>query len=53
MRRVRNPQMQLGEVRIEDIELDPKSWDDIPAPLPGLQHLYADEAFRAGASGSI
>ncbi len=47
MRKVRNPQMQLGEVRIEDIELDPKSRDDIPALLPGLQHLCADEAFRS------
>ena len=46
MRQVRNPQMGLGEVRIEDIELDLKSRDDIPALLLGLQHLYSDEAFR-------
>ena len=46
MRQVRNPQMGLGEVRIEDIELDLKSRDDIPALLLGLQHLYRDEAFR-------
>ena len=31
MRQVRNPQMTLGEVHIEDIELDLKSRDDIPA----------------------
>ena len=47
MREVRNPQMGLGEVRIEDIKLDPKSRDDIPALLLGLQHLYGDAAFRS------
>ena len=47
MRQVRNPQMTLGEVHIEDIELDLKSRDDIPALLLGLQHLYADEHFRS------
>ena len=44
---VRNPQMKLGEVRIEDIELDLKSRDDIPALLLGLQHLQADAHFRS------
>ena len=38
--------MELGEVRIEDIELNHKSRDDIPALLTGLQHLCRDEAFR-------
>ena len=47
MRQVRNPQMELGEVHIEKIELDLKSRDDIPALLLGLQHLYADEHFRS------
>ena len=47
MRHIRNPQMELGEVRIEDIDLDLKSRDDIPALLIGLQHLYRDEAFRS------
>ena len=47
MRQVRNPQMELGEVRIEDIELDLRSRDDIPALLLGLQHLYADGHFRS------
>ena len=46
MRHVRNPQMELGEVRIEDIELNLKSRDDIPALLLGLQHLYSDEETR-------
>ena len=47
MRYIRNPQMTLGEVHIENIELDPKSRDDIPALLTGLQHLCADEHFRS------
>ena len=37
MRAIRNPQMELGEIRIEEIELDMKSRDDIPALLLGLQ----------------
>ena len=40
MRNLRNPQLERGEVRIEDIELDIKSRDDIPVLLIGLQHLY-------------
>ena len=47
MRQVMNPQMELGEVRIESIKLDPKSRDDVPAVLRGLQHLYADKETRA------
>ena len=47
MRHIRNPQMELGEVRIEDIELNHKSRDDIPALLIGLQHLCRDEHFRS------
>ena len=46
MRQVRNPQMTLGEVGIEDIPLDLRSRDDIPALLLGLQYLYSDETFR-------
>ena len=46
MRRIRNPQMELGEIRIEDIRINLKSRDDIPALLLGLQHLYADEETR-------
>ena len=46
MRQVMNLQMELGEVRIEGIELNPKSRDDIPALLLGLQYLYANEETR-------
>ena len=46
MRSLRNPQLKRGEVCIEDIELDLKSRDDIPALLIGLQHLYSREPLR-------
>ena len=46
MRQVLHPQMVLGELDVEAIELNLKSRDDIPALLLGLQHLYADDQFR-------
>ena len=46
MRNLRNPRLERGEVRIEDIELDFKSRDDIPAILIGLQYLYSQKAVR-------
>ena len=46
MRQTRKPQLALGEARIEDIKLDRKSRDDIPAVLLGLQHLYSHEETR-------
>ncbi len=41
MRKVQYRQMQFGQVAIEDIWLDPKSRNDIPAVLRGLQYLHA------------
>ena len=46
MRNLRNPRLERGEVRIEDIELDFKSRDDILAILIGLQYLYSQKAVR-------
>ena len=46
MRQTRKPQLALGEARIEDIKLDHKYRDDIPAVLLGLQHLYSHEETR-------
>lgn len=46
MRRVIEPQMKLGEVAIADIKLDPKSRDDIPQILRGLQHIYITPELR-------
>lgn len=47
MRKVIEPQMELGELPIGLIELDPRSRDDIPQILRGLQHLYTTPEVRA------
>ena len=46
MRQTRKSQLALGEARIEDIKLNHKSRDDIPAVLLGLQHLYSHKQTR-------
>jgi transposase, IS5 family len=47
MRVVQNPQMQVGEVDVPEIRFDPKSRDDIPKVLKGLQYLYCDLSLRS------
>jgi transposase, IS5 family len=46
MRVVQNPQMQIGEVDISHIQFDPKSRDDIPRILRGLQYIYMNVPLR-------
>ena len=46
MRRSFNPQLELGATPIEDIRFNPRSRDDIPQLLRGLQHIYATPATR-------
>jgi transposase, IS5 family len=46
MRTVISLQLKLGETDIAAIVLDPKSRDDIPQLLRGLQHLYTEVALR-------
>ena len=46
MRTVIQPQMKLGESNIATIELDPKSRDDIPQILRGLQYIYTTAELR-------
>lgn len=46
MRNVINPQISLDSVDIGAIHLDPKSRDDIPQILRGLQHIYTDPQLR-------
>jgi len=48
MRTVFDPQMTFGQVDIADIQLDPKSRDDIPQLLRGLQHIHTDPELRKG-----
>ena len=46
MRKVIEAQLQLGEEDIAAIQLNPKSRDDIPKILRGLQHLYTTPDVR-------
>lgn len=46
MRQVINPPLQLGEQDIGAIVLDPKSRDDIPQILRGLQYIYVTPEVR-------
>ena len=43
MRLFKNPQMKIGEIRIEDIQIDKTSKDDVPRLLVGLQSIYSDK----------
>ena len=47
MREVQRRQFQFGQAPIGQIWIDPKSRDDIPAVLKGLQHIWREEALRA------
>jgi IS5 family transposase len=47
MRQVQTNQLQLGEIDIANIKFDPRSRDDIPQLLKGLQYLYVNEMIRA------
>jgi len=46
MRTVIQPQLKFGETDIAAIVIDPKSRDDIPQLLAGLQHLYTQPTLR-------
>ena len=46
IRNLRNPQLERGEVRIEDIKLDHKCRADMSTLLGGLQYLYSQETLR-------
>lgn len=46
MRTVQNTQMQIGEVDIAQIKFDPRSRDDIPQILRGLQYVYTNDPLR-------
>ena len=46
MRVVQRSQIQLGELTIAEIRIDPRSRDDIPAVLRGLQAIYTHDEKR-------
>jgi len=47
MRTTTQPQLQLGEIDIANIKIDPRSRDDIPQLLKGLQYLYSDKFWKS------
>ena len=53
LRSVINPQLQLGELDIGSIRIDPKSRDDIPQILLGLQHIYTTPEVRQAVFGIL
>lgn len=46
MRQVQPLQLHLGEIDIASIQFDPRSRDDIPQLLRGLQYLYTERKTR-------
>ena len=46
MRVVKNPQSSFGQVDIAEIHFNPRSRDDIPAVLKGLQYIYINPDVR-------
>lgn len=46
MRKIIDMQLVFGQVDISQIEFDPKSRDDIPQLLRGLQHIYTHRETR-------
>jgi len=46
MRQVKDQQFQLGETPISQIRFDPRSRDDIPQLLKGLQYIYVTPEIR-------
>lgn len=53
MRQIEKQQIQLGETSISQIEFDPKSRDDIPQLLAGLQHIYVTAEIRREVFGIL
>lgn len=46
MRVTQNQQMLMGEIDVSNIRFNPRSRDDIPKILRGLQHIYTNEKLR-------
>jgi IS5 family transposase len=53
MRQVQPSQLQLGETDIANIKFDPRSRDDIPQLLRGLQFLYTNDSIREEVFGLL
>ena len=46
MRATQKAEMLLGQIAIENIELDARCRDDVPAVLKGIQYIYCKEELR-------
>lgn len=46
MRKIINGQMKFGEIDISEIKFDPRSRDEIPKLLMGLQYIYCNTELR-------
>ena len=46
MRKIINEQVKFGEVDISEIKFDPRSRDEIPKLLMGLQYIYCNSDLR-------
>ena len=46
MRKVIDIQLKIGELAIGDIQFDPRSRDEIPKVLMGLQSIYCNRKSR-------
>lgn len=46
MREIEKKQRLFGQVNIAEIQFDPKSRDDIPQILKGIQHIYVTDDLR-------
>ncbi len=46
MRKVIDIQLKIGELAIGDIQFDPRSRDEIPKVLMGLQSIYCNRNIR-------
>ena len=46
MRQPFNPQLQIGQIPVSEIQFDPYSRDDIPQILCGLQYIYNNTEVR-------
>jgi len=45
-RQVEQSQLEIGQASIAEIKFDPRSRDDIPKILQGLQHIYITDTIR-------
>ncbi len=53
MRKIKALQFKIGEVPISEIQFDPRSRDDIPQLLRGLQHIYMTPSTRREVFGIL